>query len=81
MKFCERTHKVKIESLSSFQAEEFDKFLVKEIARHGICITDAWKRAANSCIAEIWESAQIRHTKDLEDIHKLRIKLRELFEL
>ena len=80
MKF-DKNNKVIPESLTLEEAREFDRFLVIEIARHGICITDAWKRAANSCIAEIWESAQIRHTEDIRNIHQLRIKLRELFEL
>lgn len=77
----DKSHKVKPESLTLEEAREFDKFLLKEIKRHDACRIDAWVRQGNSCIAEVWKSAEIRHTEDIQAIHQLRIKLRELFEL
>ena len=77
----DKAHKVKIETLTLEEAKGFDCFLLIEFKRHVACRLDAYKMSANSLIAEIWESAQIRHTEDIRNIHQLRIKLRELFEL
>lgn len=73
-------HKVIPESLTLEEAKEFDQFLLKELKRHDQCRVDAWIQQAG-VIAEIWKSAEIRHTEDIQNIHQLRVKLRELFEL
>ena len=75
-------NKVIPESLTQRQAEKFDRWLFRELKRHYECIGKATaNKWVDQEIGEIFESAVIRHRKDIENIRKLRIKLRELFEL
>ena len=78
----DKSHKVKIESLTLEEAKEFDDWLSEEYWRHDRCVMEACdQKLVRRVISPILESAVIRHTEDLFQIYKLRIKLRELFEL
>ena len=75
-------HKVIPETLTQRQAEEFDKWLLREIKRHRMCVDQSSYNILHvPQIEAIFQSAITRHTEDIEGIHKTRIKLRELFEL
>ena len=75
-------HKVKIETLTLEEAKEFDGWLSDEYWRHERCVMEACdQKLVRPIIIPILESAVIRHTEDLFQIYKLRIKLREVFEL
>ena len=78
----DKHHKVIPESLTSEEAVRFDEWLLSEVWRHWECVHDAHRDMVQfPKIAEIYQSAVIRHKGDIKGISELRIKLRELFEL
>lgn len=81
MKF-DKDNKVIIDSLTKEQAVDFLKFLDLEEQRH-------WYEKAYAeqmmnvmpHISNVWRSASIRHSQDIEDIGRTRYKVREMIGL
>ena len=78
----DKNNKVIPGTLTLEEAREFDAWLGEEIWRHERCVMEACdQKLTRLIIAPILESASVRHQEAIEGIIKLRIKLRELFEL
>ncbi len=75
-------HKVKPESLTKDEAQEFDYWLQDEEGRHIRCIEGLWDEVTKrSLITPILHGATQRHMEEVDGIAETRRILEELFGL
>ncbi len=83
MKFDEKTHKVKVDTLTKSEAAAFITFLETETLRHEDAAADAARemKKFDPPISLFWESAVTRHLDDVTETLQLIDNVKERFGL
>lgn len=84
MKFNDEK-KVIIESMSKEEAKAFLEFLTDERERHVFAMDEAkhWATnpSSNVSLREFYQTAEMRHQEDVEDIDRIVSKVKEMYGL
>ena len=84
MKFTDEK-KVIISSMDKDEAKSFLMFLARERDRHEneekMARLQVYNNSKNTSYAEFWQTAEIRHRWDIEDLDRKVIQVKDMFGL